>query len=91
MFTGYLTKPVRQSLLYKCVSRRCKNVHGRPSRASLPAQRQHTRSSALKYLVVEDNLDNQKVLVHMLERYGCRVDVARQRARSRARHRADGL
>jgi CheY-like chemotaxis protein len=29
-----------------------------------------------KVLVVEDNLDNQKVLVHMLERYGCRVDVA---------------
>jgi CheY-like chemotaxis protein len=45
------------------------------SGTSTSATETHLQLGA-KVLVVEDNLDNQKVLVRMLERYGCRVDVA---------------
>ena len=75
VFAGYLTKPMRQSLLYECLVA----VQERPwmtqSGTSTSATETHLQLSA-KVLVVEDNLDNQKVLVRMLERYGCRVDVA---------------
>ena len=75
VFAGYLTKPVRQSLLYECLVA----VQERPwmaqSGISTSATETHLQLGA-KVLVVEDNLDNQKVLVRMLEHYGCRVDVA---------------
>jgi PAS domain S-box-containing protein len=75
VFAGYLTKPMRQSLLYECLVA----VQERPwmtqSGTSTSATETHLQLGA-KVLVVEDNLDNQKVLVRMLERYGCRVDVA---------------
>jgi CheY-like chemotaxis protein len=75
MFTGYLTKPVRQSLLYKCLV----EVQGRPWMAQSGFSTSPTATYpqlGAKVLVVEDNLDNQKVLVHMLDRYGCQVDIA---------------
>ncbi len=75
MFAGYLTKPVRQSLLYGCLVA----VQERPWTAQSGPPTNPTATHlqlGAKVLVVEDNLDNQKVLVHMLERYGCQVDVA---------------
>jgi PAS domain S-box-containing protein len=75
VFAGYLTKPVRQSLLYECLVA----VQERPWMAQLGTSTSSTETHlqlGAKVLVVEDNLDNQKVLVRMLERYGCRVDVA---------------
>jgi signal transduction histidine kinase/ActR/RegA family two-component response regulator len=42
--------------------------HGAPSAQLLP--------SAIRVLVAEDNVINQRVAVRMLERFGCRVDVA---------------
>jgi CheY-like chemotaxis protein len=75
VFAGYLTKPVRQSLLYACLVA----VHARPwtvpSGKPTSPTATHPQLDA-KVLVVEDNLDNQKVLVHMLECYGCQVDIA---------------
>jgi two-component system, sensor histidine kinase and response regulator len=75
VFAGCLTKPMRQSLLYECLVA----VQERPwmtqSGTSTSAMETHLQLGA-KVLVVEDNLDNQKVLVRMLERYGCQVDVA---------------
>jgi two-component system sensor histidine kinase/response regulator len=77
-FAGYLVKPIRQSLLYDCLV----TVLGLPatptpptlvpqhSITDIPAQ-MHTR-----VLVAEDNIVNQKVAVRMLEKLGCRVDVA---------------
>jgi|RhiMetdeSRZDD1v2_1073273.scaffolds.fasta_scaffold100226_2 PAS domain S-box-containing protein len=75
VFAGYLTKPVRQSLLYECLVA----VQERPWTAqsgisTSPAETPPPLGA--RVLVVEDNLDNQKVLVHMLEHYGCQVDVA---------------
>jgi len=75
VFAESLTKPVRQSLLYECLvavqERPWTAQSGTPSSPPAP----HPQLGA-KVLVVEDNLDNQKVLVHMLEHYGCEVEVA---------------
>jgi CheY-like chemotaxis protein len=75
VFAGYLTKPVRQSLLYECLVA----VQARPSTAQSGTPTSPTATHpqlGAKVLVVEDNLDNQKVLTHMLECYGCQVDIA---------------
>jgi CheY-like chemotaxis protein len=75
VFAGYLTKPVRQSLLYECLVA----VQARPSTAQSGTPTSPTATHpqlGAKVLVVEDNLDNQKVLMHMLECYGCQVDIA---------------
>jgi CheY-like chemotaxis protein len=72
----YLTKPVRQSLLYDClVAVRERAEKGAQSTTFHRPPAAHPHVGA-KVLVVEDNIVNQKVLVRMLERYGCKVDVA---------------
>jgi signal transduction histidine kinase/DNA-binding response OmpR family regulator/HPt (histidine-containing phosphotransfer) domain-containing protein len=77
-FVAYLTKPVRQTLLYQCLAA----VIESPSTTS--AASLITRHSLLearaqlqaKILVVEDNAVNQRVASRMLEKLGCRIDVA---------------
>src|SRR5262249_50988398 len=72
VFAGYLTKPMRQSLLYESLVAVQECLWTAPSGTSSSPTETHLQLGA-KVLVVEDNLDNQKVLVRMLERYGCRV------------------
>ncbi|MCP9472496.1 MAG: response regulator, partial [Nitrospira sp.] len=83
-FSAYLTKPIRQSQLLDCLALVLAGPGARDSGAegSQPgiitthvvsevraAMRGHV-------LLVEDNPVNQKVAVKMLEKLGCRVDVA---------------
>ena len=74
IFAGYLSKPVRQSQLYDCLvaakarTRRTLSATSHSPMTALP-------QLGARVLVVEDNVVNQQVLVHMLERYGCTVDV----------------
>jgi signal transduction histidine kinase/DNA-binding response OmpR family regulator len=78
---GYLTKPIKQSLLFDCMA----EVMGvrRKTGSSAPA-RMLTEHSLLKtrarkrfrILVVEDNVVNQKVTVRMLQKASYRCEVA---------------
>ena len=81
---AYLTKPIRQSLLYECLSL----VLGSTPHAVTPTAQAaasiitrhslseaQTRSRPL-ILVVEDNPVNQKVAANMIEKLGYRVNVA---------------
>src|SRR5262249_35641624 len=72
---GYLSKPVRQSLLYDCLAALQERLG---AAQAVPSQRPTAALPQLgaKVLVVEDNIVNQKVVVRMLQRYGCKVDVA---------------
>lgn len=81
---AYLTKPIRQTLLYECLS----VVLGSVSEAGAPTTQQatsiitrHSLSEAQTrtkpvILVVDDNPVNQKVAANMLEKLGYRVNVA---------------
>jgi CheY-like chemotaxis protein/HPt (histidine-containing phosphotransfer) domain-containing protein len=84
-FVAYLTKPVRHDQLANCL----RTVLGLPGLAgqatappvTTPATQLITRhtlaetGSALRILVAEDNLINQKLTVRMLEKLGLQSDV----------------
>ena len=73
-----LTKPIRQAQLYSClVSALDRPVVHPPPPPDQPApQLRQALPAPIRVLVVEDHLVNQKVAVRMLEKFGCRVDVA---------------
>ena len=75
---AHLTKPMRQSQLYNCLVRALK-TSGEPSSEPL-LDSHHIKETQTELqahiLVVEDNVVNQKVIVRMLEKLGCRVAVA---------------
>jgi two-component system sensor histidine kinase/response regulator len=84
---GYLTKPVREGHLKRCLAMVLSGAAKTDDRVSDPARNQrrlvtrHTliegRSHAqARILLAEDNVVNQRIAVKMLEKLGCRVDVA---------------
>ena len=75
VFAGSLTKPVRQSRLYDCLVAMREQIRSAPPAMAQSPTAAHPQLGTT-VLVVEDNLVNRQVLVRMLKRYGCRVDVA---------------
>lgn len=83
-FDAYLTKPIRQSQLLDCLDLVLAGAGSHNSHAGgLPTGIVTTHvvsevKASLRghVLLVEDNPVNQKVAVKMLEKLGCRVDVA---------------
>jgi len=85
---GYLTKPVREAHLKRCLATVLSGGSAAGDPASLspgktarPLVTRHTlieaRSHArARILLAEDNEVNQRIAVKILERIGCRVDVA---------------
>ncbi len=81
---AYLTKPIRQSLVFECLGLVLGNVPGPAGtvdQQSASIITQHTVAEAMMQsrplvLVVEDNPVNQKVAANMLENLGYRVNVA---------------
>jgi CheY-like chemotaxis protein len=72
-----LTKPVRQSQLYNCIMTVVGPVAEPTVNSPATQHQQHAqRQVHARVLVVEDNVINQKVAVRLLEKLGCRVDVA---------------
>lgn len=74
---GYLTKPIRQSQLYTCITMLLGNKkEATPSlitRHSLAEVQAHRQG---RILLVEDNQVNQKVALGMLRKLGYRADIA---------------
>ncbi len=76
-FSAYLTKPVKQSQLFDCLT----TVNGLDSvTKKVPLVTRHTlkesRKIGIKILVAEDNPVNQLVAVKILEKLGYKADVA---------------
>jgi signal transduction histidine kinase/DNA-binding response OmpR family regulator len=75
-FDAYLVKPLRQSQLYDCIA----TVMGKEAISSNVLATRHRLADmqaqiGARILLVEDNVVNQRFAEHILERFGCRVDV----------------
>lgn len=73
-----VTKPIRQTQLYDSITSAL-GISAETRVPEHPLTRPATVESVFshaKVLVVEDNVVNQKLAIRMLEKYGCRVDVA---------------
>lgn len=78
-FSAFLTKPIRQSQLIYAIEETFKMQHlPRTSQPLVTAHRLAEQIAATRpyILLAEDNPVNQKVAFLMLEKLGCRVDVA---------------
>ena len=76
-FDAYLVKPLRQSQFFDCLA----TLIGMQASASIaPAIRQQMvdfqAPEGVRILLVEDNVVNQRVAKRIIERIGCRVDIA---------------
>ena len=72
---GCITRPIRQSQLYECLTRAARNSRGcglcRQDNLHVSG-----RKSSGRILVAEDNVSNQQVAVGILGMLGYRADVA---------------
>ena len=81
---AYLTKPIRQSLVFECLGLVLGHTPGTARTVDQPTASiitQHTVAEVMMQsrplvLVVEDNPVNQKVAANMIEKLGYRVNVA---------------
>ena len=76
---AYLTKPIRERHLLDCIRLIFSREHADEQATSLITRHTITETVARtvqRVLVVDDNPVNQKVAVKMLEKLGCRVDLA---------------
>ena len=75
-FAAALSKPVRQQQLWEAISsalNRHKDVFDAERGASIDSL---ARLEGLRVLIAEDNAVNQRVALRILEKWGCRADVA---------------
>ena len=88
-FSAYLNKPIQQSQLMDILTTVWgSTIQGKSTklvtRHTLAESQTATPISSTskkvsfnkRVLLVEDNIDNQKLAVHLLEKWGCRVDVS---------------
>ncbi len=73
----YLTKPIRQSLLYNTLLDTLSSEKDGNSRVTMPRSDKESSHYQLKakVLLAEDNPINQELAKSMLEIFGCRVDI----------------
>lgn len=77
-FAAYLTKPIRKTDLYQCLTLALASNEGSSAQATNEATEVRTVSSTLtaNLLLAEDNPVNQAVALAMLQGFGCTVDIA---------------
>jgi CheY-like chemotaxis protein/HPt (histidine-containing phosphotransfer) domain-containing protein len=75
---GYLSKPVRQSVLYDCIATVMGGLRSGPDHPITTRYNLKTAERALRghILLAEDNAVNQEMTRSMLELLGCRSDLA---------------
>ena len=81
--SAYLTKPLRESQLVRCLAMVLEQsasategkAQSEPELVTRHTLAETATSAAMKILLAEDNIINQKVAVRMFERLGHRVDV----------------
>jgi PAS domain S-box-containing protein len=72
-----LNKPIQQAQLYQAlVNVFAANQPDQPDKAVLVEPVQRSPQHSLRVLVAEDNLVNQKVILHLLKRLGYQADIA---------------
>ncbi|MGB3203913.1 MAG: response regulator [Crinalium sp.] len=76
-FAAFLTKPIKQSQLYNVFLQALSDqlTTKAPPPTSSPDTAKLAESLPLKILLAEDNVVNQKVALHLLQRLGYRADV----------------
>ena len=78
-FSGYLTKPLRQSQLRECLALVMGREDSGTEKAARPLVTRHTVTESLKrrvrILLAEDNSTNQMVALKILEKLGYRADA----------------
>jgi CheY-like chemotaxis protein len=77
---AYLAQPVDQSQLFDCLAMVMRSSVGEDTGIDLPLITKHSlaetkATTALRLLIADDNIINQKVAARMLEKFGYRVDV----------------
>jgi CheY-like chemotaxis protein len=77
---AYLAQPIHQSQLFDCLAMVMGSRSGSAEQVAHPLVTRHSLAetkvgSAIRILVAEDNVINQKVAARMLEKLGYRVDV----------------
>ncbi len=81
-YRAYLTKPVKERYLYKCLSM-VLGSHGEAEKAAEEAgiltkhRIKEVERDMFRILLVEDNMINQKVAVRMLQKLGYTCDIAK--------------
>jgi len=77
-FAAFLSKPIKQSQLYNVLIEVMSGqpIKVRPSSPAKSMDSQMAQRLPLRILLAEDNLVNQQVALHLLQRMGYRADVA---------------
>jgi two-component system, sensor histidine kinase and response regulator len=75
-FNAYLIKPIYKSDLYECLLNAMQPESDQPRATKKDAPTALRKDIAARILLVEDNPVNQEVAKHMLQGFGCSVDLA---------------
>ena len=76
-FAAYLSKPIRQANLCRCLVRALRDdIQNSAPALAAPAEAVPTPKLAARILLAEDNPVNQAVATAMLQQFGCSVEVA---------------
>ncbi len=78
-FSAYLTKPVKQSILYDCLITSLGEKHTPETESEKSIVTRHSIADAkrkgIRVLLAEDNLTNQKVALKIMEKLGFQADL----------------